>query len=92
MKKDSNITLGIANKALTVIIKELTVDTVQVQIGEAKWVSKIAGGLLGVALSGGILGLVLIPIAAFGAYKQSSLIKEVKNVIKIRLQPIGYNE
>lgn len=85
IKKDSKKTLGILSKAVTVIITPFNQDLLRVSIGEAKWMSKVAGGLVGLLGPGAVLTLVFIPMSIVGAVKQKSMNDDIERFIKIRL-------
>lgn len=82
MKKDSKFTLGIASKAITIIIDEFSDDTIKISVGEGKWLSKIAGSAATMIVSGPLL-LIAGATTVTGIFKQAKLISQVQNLIEV---------
>lgn len=82
LKKESKLTLGIASKALTIVIDEFSDDTIKISVGEGKWLPKIAGSAVTMVTSGPLF-LLAGATTANGIFKQIKLAKQVQNFIEI---------
>lgn len=86
MEKKSSITLGIASRAVTVLISDFSNDTIKVSIGEAKWVSKLAGGLVVLFSPAALVTLIALPVTLTGVFKQKGMLKDLENLVNVRLK------
>lgn len=81
MKRGNKYTLGVTSRAATVIIEDVSADTIKIRLGEAKWTSKIAGAVVTTLSTGGLL-LIAAPVTITGVLKQASLLKGLQKIIK----------
>ena len=85
IKKDSKWTLSVGSKAVTILVNRFSDDTVKISIGEGKWISKIAGGVVS-SIATGPLFLLALPTTAAGVYGQVKLNKEIVSLAELTLK------
>ena len=84
IKKDSKVTLSIGSKAVTILVESFSEDTIKVSIGEGKWLSKIAGGIV-TSVASGPLFLLALPTTVAGVYGQAKLQQEIVSLANLTL-------
>lgn len=84
IKKDSKVTLSIGSKAVTILVESFSEDTIKVSIGEGKWLSKIAGGVV-TSVASGPLFLLALPTTVAGVYGQAKLQQEIVSLANLTL-------
>lgn len=81
MKRESKLTLGVASKAITIIIDDFSDSTIKISVGEGKWMSKIAGSAATAILSGPLF-LVVGTTTVTGIFGQVKLMRQINSLIE----------